>query len=108
MPATDQCRVHRLGTAATGGIESVTRARAYVCPMCPDVREDGPAACPKCGMALELEAPTISTRTQYTCPMHPEVIRDEPGDCPICGMVLEATTERMESSTQKFTIEVKQ
>ncbi|NCF28121.1 MAG: heavy metal translocating P-type ATPase [Gammaproteobacteria bacterium] len=64
--------------------------------MCPDVREDGPVACPKCGMALEPEAPTMPTRTQYTCPMHPEVVRDEPGDCPICGMALEATTVTLE------------
>jgi len=64
--------------------------------MCPEVREDGPATCPKCGMALEPEAPSVPTRTQYTCPMHPEIIRDEPGDCPICGMALEATTVTLE------------
>ena len=26
---------------------------AYVCPMCPDVRETEPVPCPRCGMALE-------------------------------------------------------
>jgi len=25
----------------------------YICPMCPDVWSEGPAACPSCGMALE-------------------------------------------------------
>ncbi len=30
----------------------------YICPMCPGVESEGPAACPKCGMALEPE--TIS------------------------------------------------
>ena len=25
----------------------------YICPMCPEVREDKPVPCPKCGMALE-------------------------------------------------------
>ena len=25
----------------------------YFCPMCPEVRQSGPGACPKCGMALE-------------------------------------------------------
>jgi Cu+-exporting ATPase len=25
----------------------------YTCPMCPEVRQQGPGACPKCGMALE-------------------------------------------------------
>ena len=61
---------------------------AYICPMCPGVRQEGPGDCPKCGMALEPEKPA-RRRTQYTCPMHPEVVRDEPGDCPICGMALE-------------------
>ena len=65
---------------------------AYVCPMCPEVRELAPGACPSCGMALEPETPTLPTKTQYTCPMHPEVVRDEPGDCPICGMALEPMT----------------
>jgi len=55
----------------------------YVCPMDPEVRESNPGACPKCGMALELET------VEYTCPMHPEIIRDQPGFCPICGMALE-------------------
>jgi Cu+-exporting ATPase len=29
----------------------------YVCPMDPEVRQDHPGACPKCGMALEPEVP---------------------------------------------------
>src|SRR5438270_13956794 len=29
----------------------------YVCPMHPEVRQMGPGACPKCGMALEPEVP---------------------------------------------------
>jgi P-type Cu+ transporter len=62
---------------------------AYLCPMCPEVRESKPRACPSCGMALEPEIPAASTRTEYTCPMHPNVVRSEPGSCPICGMALE-------------------
>ena len=65
---------------------------AYVCPMCPEVRESKPGACPSCGMALEPEVPVASTRTEYTCPMHPEIVRSEPGSCPICGMALEPRT----------------
>ena len=64
-------------------------APAYVCPMCPEVREMKPGACPSCGMALEPEVPVAGTRTEYTCPMHPEIVRSEPGSCPICGMALE-------------------
>jgi len=65
----------------------------YTCPMDPEVRQHGPGACPKCGMALEPE--TISapaTRSEYVCPMHPEVVQQEPGSCPICGMALELRT----------------
>ena len=65
---------------------------AYVCPMCPEVRELKPGACPSCGMALEPELPVAPTRTEYTCPMHPEIVRSEPGTCPICGMALEPRT----------------
>ena len=72
-------------------------ARAYICPMDPEVRESKPGGCPKCGMALEpetLAAP--ATRTEYVCPMHPEIVRDEPGSCPICGMALEPRTVSLE------------
>ena len=65
---------------------------SYVCPMCPEVRESKPGACPSCGMALEPETPLTTTRTEYTCPMHPEIVRSEPGSCPICGMALEPRT----------------
>jgi len=67
------------------------QASTYVCPMCPEVREAKPGACPSCGMTLESEMPT-ATRTEYTCPMHPEIVRDGPGSCPICGMTLEPRT----------------
>ncbi|MQA29110.1 MAG: heavy metal translocating P-type ATPase [Luteitalea sp.] len=65
----------------------------YVCPMDPEVRQDHPGACPRCGMALEPDVATIATtRVEYTCPMHPEVLRSDPGACPICGMALEPRT----------------
>ena len=32
-------------------------AGKYICPMCPGVESDRPAACPKCGMALEPASP---------------------------------------------------
>jgi Cu+-exporting ATPase len=83
---------------------------AYVCPMCPEVYEPKPGACPSCGMALEAEVPVASTRTEYTCPMHPEIVRLQPGSCPICGMALEprtvtATTEEnpeLRDMTRRF------
>jgi len=68
-------------------------SQAYVCPMCPEVQQQEPGACPNCGMALEpetLQAPAM--RTEYTCPMHPEIVQNSPGSCPKCGMALEPRT----------------
>jgi Cu+-exporting ATPase len=66
------------------------KADIYTCPMHPEVVQDGPGDCPKCGMALEPRMPrTSGGKVQWTCPMHPEVVRDEPGACPKCGMALE-------------------
>lgn len=78
---------HRAGSGDRGG---PTSGGKYVCPMCPGVESDVPAACPKCGMALEPATPALPSRKMiYTCPMHPEVEQDHPGNCPICGMALE-------------------
>ncbi len=63
----------------------------YICPMCPGVESEHPGACPKCGMALELNPSwKPSNKTVYSCPMHPEIRQDHPGECPKCGMALEA------------------
>jgi Cu+-exporting ATPase len=69
---------------------------AYTCPMDPEVRQDHPGACPKCGMALEPESAAPTTKVEYTCPMHPQIVRDQPGSCPICGMALEPRTVSVE------------
>ncbi|EAU70020.1 copper-translocating P-type ATPase [Stigmatella aurantiaca DW4/3-1] len=49
----------------------------YICPMDPEVRQDHPGSCPKCGMALEPESPSLEetpdpelismTRRFWTC-----------------------------------------
>ncbi len=75
----------------------------YTCPMDPEVRQKGPGACPKCGMALEPEMVTaLATRTEWTCPMHPEIVRDAPGSCPICGMVLEPRSVMIEEKNPEL------
>jgi len=80
------------GTSA--GAPQTVDGRVYTCPMHPEVRQEVPGSCPKCGMALEPLAPTAPTvaRVEYTCPMHPRIVRSEPGACPICGMALEPRT----------------
>ncbi len=76
------------------------KAIEYTCPMHPDVIQDKPGACPKCGMTLKVRTASEShsheqmhhhkQSIEYTCPMHPDVIQDKPGACPKCGMTLEA------------------
>ncbi|MBI4292018.1 MAG: YHS domain-containing protein, partial [Betaproteobacteria bacterium] len=84
--------VKYLGATARSGAPS-PGANMYTCSMHPEVRQAGPGSCPKCGMALEPESPSLlAARTEYVCPMHPEIVRDQPGDCPICGMALEPRT----------------
>ena len=78
---------------------------SYLCPMCPEVRESSPGACPSCGMALEREPVSAVVMTEYVCPMHPEIVRSEPGACPLCGMALEAraaSTEEPENPELRY------
>ena len=76
--------------------------REYTCPMDPEVRQTGPGACPKCGMALEPVDVAPVTRIEWTCPMHPEVVREAPGSCPICGMALEPRTVTLEEQNPEL------
>ncbi len=72
----------------------------YTCPMHPEVVQNEPGSCPKCGMDLEPREEQADAMhdhqhmdhdaaIEYTCPMHPEVVQNEPGSCPKCGMNLE-------------------
>jgi Cu+-exporting ATPase len=88
VPGTAHTTSQKVASPAAAKLNPVAEL-AYICPMCPEVREMKPGACPSCGMALEPEVPVAGTRTEYTCPMHPEIVRSEPGSCPICGMALE-------------------
>ena len=75
----------------------------YTCPMHPEVVQDKPGSCPKCGMALEAKGvPLASKKIEYTCPMHPEVIQDHPGSCPRCGMALEPKTVMVEEENAEL------
>jgi Cu+-exporting ATPase len=86
----------------TFGPSDLRTVSEYTCPMDPEVRQLGPGACPKCGMALEPVEVAPVNRTEWTCPMHPEIVRDEPGACPICGMALEPRTIEIEESNPEL------
>src|ERR1700728_4052629 len=101
--------------ASKGTPRKQSVAMDYICPMDPEVHQDHPGPCPKCGMALEPAIPTQpTTRVEYTCPMHPQIVRAGPGPCPICGMALEpreATGDQEENPeladmTRRFWISV--
>ena len=75
----------------------------YTCPMHPEVEQQGPGSCPKCGMALEPKGlPVVASKVEYSCPMHPEVVRDHPDSCPKCGMALEAKTITAEEKNEEL------
>ena len=83
--------------------QPVDESAIYTCPMHPEIEQQGPGSCPKCGMALELkDIPLTNTKTEYTCPMHPEVVQDHPGSCPKCGMALEAVTVEAQEDTSEL------
>jgi len=91
----------QLTECADGSCDLDIGLTQFTCPMHPEIIEDHPGSCPKCGMALETMGVPIA-KTQYTCPMHPEIIQDKPGSCPKCGMALEAMTVTVEEDTTEL------
>jgi P-type Cu+ transporter len=91
-----------LAERPAGPVAPADMEREYTCPMHPEVRQKGPGACPKCGMALEPVNVAPVTKTEWTCPMHPEIVRDAPGSCPICGMALEPRVITIEESNPEL------
>ena len=59
---SDHCRQRFLSEPATAKHEEKPQGRAiYTCPMHPEVEQDHPGDCPKCGMALEPKTVTAGT-----------------------------------------------
>ncbi|MGJ4730168.1 heavy metal translocating P-type ATPase [Luteimonas sp. SDU101] len=56
-PASPCCAGHESAPAAPAG--PLPPGTMYFCPMDPEVRQDHPGTCPKCGMALEPEVPSL-------------------------------------------------
>src|SRR4051812_22734779 len=48
-----------LGAETTEPKIEVAAGTVYTCPMHPEIRQDRPGVCPKCGMALEPEMPSL-------------------------------------------------
>ncbi|HSC94445.1 MAG TPA: heavy metal translocating P-type ATPase [Burkholderiales bacterium] len=77
-----------LAKAALAPAHAAPKGAQHTCPMHPEIVQDGPGSCPKCGMALVPMIPMAPVAAEYTCPMHPEVRSPKPGNCPKCGMAL--------------------
>ena len=59
---SDQCRQKFLSTPATAKHEEKPQGKAiYTCPMHPEVQQEHPGDCPKCGMTLEPKTVTVGT-----------------------------------------------
>src|SRR5512143_683903 len=95
--------LHKFQAAPQNYAPPAAQSAVYTCPMHPEIRQNAPGTCPKCGMALEPLLPSAPPApakavTEYVCPMHPEIVRSEPGNCPICGMALEPRTASLEEA----------
>lgn len=99
--------LHSEIAAQTTISQRVSPKTEYTCPMHPEIRQDNPGVCPKCGMALEPATLTLpKEKTEYTCPMHPQIVRGAPGNCPICGMALEPRTVSLEDEKNPELVEM--
>ena len=57
---SDHCRQKFLSTSAAAKHEEKPRGKTiYTCPMHPEVQQDHPGSCPKCGMAVELKTVSL-------------------------------------------------
>ena len=89
-----------LAKAAPAAAPAAPKSGQYTCPMHPEIVQDGPGSCPKCGMALVPMMPAAPVVAEYTCPMHPEVRSPKPGNCPKCGMALVPVAGAQEDNSE--------
>ena len=75
-----------------------SKVTQYTCPMHPEVVQNEPGKCPKCGMELAKK----EYKPMYTCSMHPEVVQDKPGKCPKCGMDLVKMKDDQHGTTMHY------
>ena len=68
---SDHCRQKFLSTSATAKPEEKPQGKAiYTCPMHPEVQQEHPGDCPKCGMALEPKTVTAGTDDEENAELH--------------------------------------
>ncbi len=85
---------HKDERSAPAGAAPALGGTRYTCPMHPEIVQDAPGSCPKCGMTLTPilgitpQVAAAPRAAEYTCPMHPEIRSPQPGSCPKCGMAL--------------------
>jgi len=67
----DHCRQKFLSTPATAKHEEKPQGKViYTCPMHPEVQQDHPGDCPKCGMTLVLKTATASPDQAENAELH--------------------------------------
>ena len=78
----------------------------YTCPMHPEITQEKPNKCPKCGMELSLSAKEqmkAKEMKSYACPVHLDVTKHDPGKCPKCGKKLTLSSkEQMKAEVVKL------
>lgn len=59
----------------------------YVCPDHPDVKSDGPGACPQCKKRLQYKIVSEASKLAETwlCPLHPTQTAEGKSKCPKCA-----------------------
>jgi len=60
--AAPQRYLTRVDAVSPESGDGIAPGTTYTCPMHPEVRQDRPGNCPKCGMALEPELPVVEER----------------------------------------------
>ena len=89
-----------------GKIDTVLHQQYYTCQHHPEVSQNEPGKCRKCGMTLALsgkEQMQAKMSKNYTCPVHVDVFTHDAGKCPQCGKKLQLSPkEQMKTAVMKI------
>jgi len=73
--ACEACESLPPGNRSTNKANSPAQKTIYTCPMHPEVEQDKPGACPKCGMALEPKAGTAAEGDEENAELNDMTLR---------------------------------